>query len=402
MDEAAPSRGWDNTELVIGMILGIAHMQFRDASRNRVPSKRSRFLKLRDMYGNTHRLRLYLLDGNDFNYLGISDSSASSVAEDGEFSIDSLGIQLQQSRLYANGRQQVRVGITVEPRLGGVDTVLTDEEWASIRFLDHDSRRELPFTDTAWTGGGVGWAAQHEYSDFDYFPGSFSLPPSVNSSTRYFYISVDDAAKGSPMRLAFRIRGRNGRVYASTGYITEPDGSERYDSSYDVRLNIDINQVDPARYNGADMRIAWRGLPLAEKDTSDAVFNKAGVLSIDPRTGSGPSIRRMACSPPGAMHWQTLMPGDTNPCAMAYAQPGSKEVVCDPGIAIVMDMPAELDRAELYSSVIVLSGRVGVPSAGNEDLPRDRMTVTLLDGYGSEHELTVQFVAGTRDEIEFV
>ncbi|QWT21841.1 hypothetical protein KPL74_07490 [Bacillus sp. NP157] len=402
MDEYAVSNTHDTSALVIGMVLSDEHLQIYDRNVARLPSRRSADLLLRDEFGNDHKIRLFLIGGNGFNYLAIDSHSSVAAISSDVFSVDSLGIQLQQTRLYANGRQQVRVGITVEARLGGVDTSLTEEEWASLRFLDHDSREPVPFTDTAWTGGDVGWAAQHHDAGYARYPGSFTASESIASDTRYFFISVDAAAHGIPLRLAFSIQGRNGTIYASTGHVTPPGEAARPDPSYDVRLGIDITQEIPLRYSGSEIDIGWYELPHTAEDIDEAVYNRAGVMTIQPRTGFGPSIKRLSCNPAGVVHWQTLMPGDTNPCALAYAQPDSRDIHCDAGVAALMSVPKQLDRPQLYSSVLVLCGRVGVPMAGNEKLPRDRMAVTLLDGYGTEHNLTLQFKAGTREDFEFV
>ncbi|KJV33219.1 hypothetical protein [Luteibacter yeojuensis] len=402
LDQFALPKAPDATVVTIGMVRNKYEFHVCDAHGDWVPPQTSLYLTLLDEFGNRHAIRLYFSEGHEREWVSIDKYTFPAAIESDDFSIDSLAIHPQQTRLYANGRQQARIGITLEPRLNGADTLLTEEEWASVRLLDHDSRKAIPFTESAWTGGEVGWAAQHEHNGYEYYPGSLSMAPQADSNTRYFFVSVDSAARGTSLRVAFSIKARDGKIYESTGYLTATDGTEHYDVSYDVRTGIDITQEEPAHYVGSDVHVSWRNLPLALGDVQDAVFNKAGAVSLAPRTGVGPAVRRMSCTPAGAMHWETLMPGDTNPCAMGFAEPGSKDIHCQRDIALLMEFPATLDRAEPYSGVIVLCGRTGIPMAGNEKLPRDRMAVTLLDSYGSEHELTVQFVNGTRDEIEFV
>lgn len=397
LETCVPSYGPNSKRVVIGQVM--ADFDHDIADWNFVVRQApERNLVLVDEYGNEHYLRLYLPEGK-LNYVAIDTFTPTLPAKSlapYAVSVNKINIVPQQTKIYANGRQQIRVAITVELRVDGQPSPLTTDEVSSIKLLNYETGEEL-YTDPS------GWRQDPAFSGYDFFPGepgSFALPDAPGD-TAYAYLSAGSATVSTPLKLAFSIFLRNESVYTSTGYYTPAGGSPIYDPAYDIKDNITATAVTPVRYLASQCRLSRSPLPASTREGAHAaLFNDRVELHIEDGTGAVVRIRDMHCEPVGMIHWEKKTTDDHNPCFTGYARPGGTEVHWDPAIfEAVQPVPGLPSAAAPDRGTFLLCGRVDLPYEKHSGLHQDRIRVTLIDGYGSDQVVTLEFVERSRDEL---
>jgi hypothetical protein len=398
MGTYAPPRSPSTDWVVIGQVMGDDHYQIHDWNRVRRAEARSRNLVLMDEFGNEHFIRLYLPEGNYFNFVAIDTyrEPAQTLEIKPRFALNRIALTLQQTRLYANGRQQVRVGVTVEAKEGSEYVALTEAEKASIRLFDYDTREEIPLADAGAMPPNVAWAMQPQWAGYQYFPAVMASMPAAGE-TVFRYVTAGRAALAGPVRLGFSMLARDGTNYRSNGWVSPADGTaDWYAESLDIGFDITVTPVAPDRYAEASFLLARRPLMSSARA---GIFADVVTLEIVERAGQTLGIRDVSCDPVGMAHWQTNIPGDTNPCLLGYARPGETAVHWHPAIFEAAQPLPNLRSAEVDRAAFVLCGRVDLPASRLDDAPRGPLEVNLVDAYGSEQRCSLFFKAGTRDEL---
>lgn len=393
----APSAKAPATDkILIGQIMSNDHWQISNGS-SVIHEHRSENLYLMDESGNEHYLRLYLPDGNHFNYVAIDTWSPTSEHPEEKstldqhgvapnaFSVNRINIVPDGERVYGNGRQQIRVEITVEAREGGMPTPLTEEEKASIVMLDYDSGMPL----------GGGWSSSRVWNRYTPFPDRPRAPsiPRAPGETEDIFISAE-AITGVPLKLAFRITMRDNSTYVSTGMCKPADGDAYYDPAFDIETGVTVRAERPERY-------AAEQFTMTRSDERAVEFDDRVVITLRNLTGQVVPIRTYSCEPRGMIHWQTATPGDSNPCFIGYCLPGGTAINWDPAIAESLKdfLPGPMSSPEPGRAMFVLCGRAGIRLGDHGNLPRGPLTVYLIDDYGSDQSFRLAFRSGERDEL---
>jgi hypothetical protein len=310
-----------------------------------------------------------------------------------------VAVTLEQTKVYRNGRQQARLRLDLESRHGGRPSDLTPREIASIQLFDyHNAQTEtIPFSDD----GSVtykGWTAQRDYRGYVSHPDASGRPRARQS---YFLYLSATAEAVETLDISFLIRGDDLSVWRTNGKVTT-DGVDQMVAAMDKSNGITMTPVIPVKYPATAFLLDRRPLDRsahAEGEKAAAIFDDIVTVSILLADQTTLGVRSMTCDPAGVIHWINKLPGTRNPCLTGYAQPGETTIHWNKamdGHFGSIPLP-ELSRPETDSGVIVLCGRVDIPTwVGAPEAP---VAVTMTDAHGSVQTCHIGFVRAERDEL---
>lgn len=337
--------------------------------------------------------------------------------------LQNVAVAFEQTKVYGNKRQQARFRLELECTHDGVADYLTFSEVQRISVLVYSAMdSEIPFSDD----GSVnyhGWSAQRESLGY-LSQTDTSLRPGPRQ-TYYRYLTAASNAEET-LRVAFRIEGDDGSIYRTNGFINI-DGTDAYNSTFDKKEGITVARVDPVRYPASafelirrpysSSRFLRKALPGAfgrmaervrhvfarpgddEKERAD-IFDDIVTLSIVLADQTRLGIRSFQCDPAGSIHWKDKVSWGRQPCFTGYAQPGSTEIHWNAdmdGHWGGQPRPDTLEQAENEVGVIVLCGRVDIPSWSTA--PEAPVKATFIDAHGSEQTCHIAFEPGERDKL---
>lgn len=309
-------------------------------------------------------------------------------------------VTLEQTKVYRNGRQQARLRLDLESSHGGEASDLTPTEIASIALLDYHNTESgaIPFSDDG-SATYQGWSAQRSYRGYEPHPDASRKPRARQS---YFLYVSADAKAVETVDLSFLIKGDDLSIWRTNGRVTI-DGVEQANASMDKKVGITMTPVSPVTYPTSAFILDRQPLDrpvLADDTKAAAIFNDIVTVSIQRVDGTALGIRAMSCEPASMIHWLNKLPGTTNPCFTGYAEPGQLTIYWSTAMTDhfgSVPPPLNLDSAETDIGVIVLCGRVDIPTW--IDAPEDPVKVTMTDAHGSEQVCHIGFVKGERDEL---
>lgn len=368
-------------KVIIGLLAGNIDGRFLNASNVQVPDELTDTFYVMDAYGNQHSLVL-AYDGTDPLRLKLSKGFRNEEHPRGgtRASDPKFTVTVDHPAVYRNDRQQARLTFSIT--VG--DGPLSDQEIDSIRVIDYDTGRPIPFADDG-PDRHNGWSAQRSYRGYNFMNGTQERPD-ADGEYFYFYVAADHEAARGPLYLGLSIV-LNGTTYRSNGWETAPDGKETYRQGRDTARTKVVDSVEPEKYALSNFVLEGNEPPSA------GIFDLPVKLSLIGSRGAV-GIRTMSCTPAGMGRWASAEA--LNPCCAGYASPGETAVRWPPYMPM-HDLPSELVSAERDKGVFMVCGRVGIP--WDNDVPKGPMSVSLIDANGSDQACRLHFVDGERGRL---
>lgn len=319
-----------------------------------------------------------------------------------EWIIARVAFDIQHPMLYANGRQQSKVIAYIEAQKNAQRVKLTATERASIRLIDYMAPdAEIPFANDATGESYKGWSAQREPRGYLFHPATLTqdkaspdeTTPMAGGDYVELFVTADAGAVGGPLSLAFVVTGDNGWRYRTDGYVFAPDGTTAFNEIIDTGRDKSVRPDTPLAYGRGQFQLEQ----LRHTDKA-AIFNDTVTLSI--QDGRVIALKHMQCTPAGMIHWIDNLPSTQNPCYTGYAEPGDTHIHWNEAVPTGGQPRPTLAAAEPGKGVIMLCGRIDIPRRDHVDPPLGPMIVTMIDAYGSDQTCSIEFVPGTRDELQ--
>ncbi len=297
------------------------------------------------------------------------------------FHIDELP---PSEQLYANGLQQVRVGIELsiiseeladENGFAGPVT-LSAKELASVRLVVYRGGAELP----------AQWKISDAPNDYHPFPeGARSASANTHRSsaprgTYYPDRYVTTTAGPTDLKMALAITRDDGATFIT-------DGNDDEYGLLDV--SITLTPVVVPTYH-----LDNYSFDKTEQESNLDLF--VHVYSLSARDNQSKPLRFIGTatvSPAGMIQWHDKVAGETHASYVGYAQPGQSAVTWNTSIVYGSHKPsAKVNQPNADRLAFVLVGRNDIPfhssSAINHNGP---LLATPRDQYGNPHPIRVRF-----------
>jgi hypothetical protein len=338
--------------------------------------------------------------------------------------LQNVAVAFEQTKVYANKRQQARFRLELECTHDGNADYLTPSEVDGISVFAYAvTGSTIPFSDDG-SATYEGWSAQRE--PLGYLSQTGTPARAGPRQTYYRYLTAGPEAVET-LRVSFRVTGDDGSIFRTNGFVTI-NGVEQYDNTFDKKEGITVARVDPVHYPASAFELIRRPYSSsrflrmtpagvfgrmaefvrrllsrrshAEKERAD-IFDDIVTLSIVLPDQTRLGIRTFQCDPAGSIHWKDKVSWVRQPCFTGYAAPGSTEIHWnESGMADHwggQPRPKTLEQAEIDVGVIVLCGRIDIPSwSGAPEAP---VKVTLIDAHGSDQTCRIAFERGERDKL---
>ncbi|WP_157379491.1 hypothetical protein [Burkholderia ubonensis] len=300
-------------------------------------------------------------------------------------------------RLYANGRQQVKVEVLLQCTLPTAD--ITDDEMKTCRLIEYRGSAALPAP-----GGSGSWFSSETDNGFERYPDllfdsakdksrDIAAPLDWNRDGngvfyKTFYVSTTSR---DSLKIGVEIiRAEDNFKYRSNGEGDNGASSPASIELYPIpipRFNVDSFFWDRRRVEGPDNDFAV--------DTIDnwyfcVIYN-----------GQLVDVREFSVAPASMIKWRNPAPGDTFASYIGYAQPGSPVAVFTAGITGNSNHRPDPRVRQVNSGqgVVILVRRGDVPFYSPAEY--GPCAVRAIDAFGNEHHLNVRFLNGTdRNRIE--
>jgi len=303
-------------------------------------------------------------------------------------SLKRVDIRLEQTTVYNNGRQQLKLWVTVEALNDATPVELTEADFATLKLIDFANEQSIPFSDDEPDTDYEGWTAQRNDRGFDFQP---TINPTLVSPTamRAFYLSGSASASQYQLQVGFSITNLVGEVFLTTGWIVMGESRTAF---REIEIREKFVRAIPAVVYPRTSFV----MPLDDPDMQ--VFDERRELSIE-HNGARVGIRRMTCSPASMIHWTNSESSNNYPCFTGYAGPGDQ--------GFHWDLPAgnwklpELGGvAPEGTGLVMLCGRNDITQDPGTTWPRAPMQVSIIDVNGSPQSCTISFVNGTRGQLQ--
>lgn len=327
---------------------------------------------------------------------------------DASWKLDKPEMTISNPHVTGNGNQQVLVRFYVEASVPASAVKLTESEKESITIVDYyDSEIVIPFNEY----NDYGWKSSRVRDDrYNYFSPSFlnESPESNNINAggeRFdFYISCNDA-NASPLKIAVKITGDNGKVFITNGDSYGPSG-EPIATNYKLSLTPEITVHTPVYYDASRFFLSAPVGIAATRNSSPhaAIFNHGIYLSLSPDGSRQLALRELVAEPSGMIHWQTPDVDDRTPCFIGFANPGETNIGWHPDKTKVPTGNQPLPKLTAGDvnhdkCLIIMCGRNDIRQGdypSNFDGP---CSLRVTDVHGTPHNLKLSFIPRKRDEI---
>jgi hypothetical protein len=314
--------------------------------------------------------------------------------------LTNVEVFLEQTKVYRNGLQQARLRLNLESKHDGIPSDLTVAEIESIRLFEYHNTESVPIplsddgSDTY-----EGWSAQRDHRGYVSQPDAVGKPRARQS---YFLYLSANADAVQTMDFSFLIKGDDLSIWRTNGKVTI-DGIDQVMASMDKKVGITMTPIPPDKYPASSFTLDRRPLDrsgYADGGNAAAIFDDIVTVSIQLVDQTTLGIRGMMCDPAGLIHWKDKVTGIRQPCFTGYVQPGQTQINWNEamnGHFGDTPPPIQLESPETDLGVIVLCGRVDIPSwVGAPEAP---VKVTMTDAHGSVQTCHIGFVKGERDEL---
>lgn len=310
------------------------------------------------------------------------------------------------NNVYANGRQSIRVRMTIKViDINGEPAVLSEKERRSITLVNFHGNAELTYHDT-WSSsplnpakGKWDWSVQNN-GGYSYFPSSGALTLSTDQE-------VARAQTSDEAYIDFYLRTVDVTPFTVSARITRDDGTVFYSRNMAGGALL-LSPVRPKSYRPADYYLEEVVIaPHRYIDGSKGQFG-VGHLSyfrFGLNENPGLAFRDITCSP-GGLHGD-IGPGWTNEAAtmVGYVKPGQKNInylfpllYVDPqlkweprpGQILFTKTYVQAQPRRYFSQLL---GRTAVLNT----------SLSATDEYGNVHQLSLRFKNNQRSgDIELV
>ncbi|MEX1826494.1 hypothetical protein [Luteibacter sp. CQ10] len=281
-----------STQAIVGLLVGNLAARFKTSTQFETPEVRFTEINIVDAYGNDHPLRLGF-NGNKANELTLTRARSEPRVD--EWMITSATMRVEHAQVYANGRQQARILITIQAKRNNVPVSLTASEKASLRLIRYDDQD----TTFPWTSDEdhAGWAAQTDYRGYEFQvarDGDAGPVDPAAGDIFEVYVSAGAGEAGLRRMFGFSIEGDNGSLYRSTGHCLLADGTEQYLQHMDLGPQA-VTASHPPIYPPSSFELSGRPpvLPIYNQPLSLSIFHLGRPIGI----------RKITCTPAGMIHW---------------------------------------------------------------------------------------------------
>lgn len=289
---------------------------------------------------------------------------------DQEISLISLA-----GRVYANGRQQVKVRLKWTAKMGLANkTWLSITEKQSIRLLDPETGALLPRTLGGGGSGvdtGLGWAVSTMWDGYDYFPVEGQQVPAVSDNSHSEYLDVyvsSEGPSGEVKKVGWQVTRDDGVVFTSTGKGAGLDQS------------ISLVAVKPPVHSLQ----AYSFVPLRVRGGDDNDSQTQDNYSFNLNAG-GKEIGFRNFNMVSASTLRNRAAHDGIGSCTAYVKPRSNLVNYFPGVESLF--PAQVQNPG-NNALIILMRNVELPTHLGLGSIAD---VRAVDMQGNNHAFTVSF-----------
>ncbi|RON52337.1 hypothetical protein BK666_02910 [Pseudomonas frederiksbergensis] len=310
-----------------------------------------------------------------------------------------IAIDSASNRVYPNGRQQMKVTVSVEPLMS---QTVTDEELESAKLLVRDASGKFTLLPEA-ANGSVAWFFSHEPNNYREYPGTKDSPSPAkveNKSsavrTRVFYVMANTVSPAKPLETLYVgiTRYVDGKPY---NYIT--DGSE---SGFDAKVEVRTAEIPrfkvPDNYSFVSTLVDGNG----NSDLFTWQYSLAGANVQQPEV----AFVSANMAPAGMIQWDVKSPSATRASHVGFAQPGKVDVVYNTSIRLgsVFQPVRQVKNPKEGHVTLVLQGGNTIPfdadSAINQNGP---CVLNVVDVYGNNHQLRISFKdASAQGRLELV
>jgi hypothetical protein len=318
--------------------------------------------------------------------------------EAAKLTLQNVAVAFEQTKVYANKRQQARFRLELECMHDGKPDYLTESEIASLElFAYQDTDSTIPFSDSG-SDSYQGWSAQK--GPLGYLSQTDTSAKPGPRQAYYLYLTANPGATET-LRVSFRLTGDDGSIFRTNGFI-KINGVEQYNYTFDKNTGITVTRVDPVKYPPSAFELVRRSLYRSGERAADReVFDDIVTISIRLADLTKLGIRSFTCNPAGSIHWKDKVAWLRRPCFTGYAGPGEKTIHWNDDSMIGHwgghPRPIELPTTEAEVGVIVLCGRNDIPAWTGA--PEAAVMLTMIDAYGSDQVCWISFKDRERDEL---
>ncbi|WP_201020685.1 hypothetical protein [Pseudomonas cichorii] len=299
-------------------------------------------------------------------------------------------------KLFANGLEQIKVRVAVKPfDEQDIEVPLTPSELNSMRLIVADTLNELPYIGEegipADAPEGKQWGVNESKNPYLYYPVSSSIasePQALDGSGKSLYIQTRGE---TPLKIAVALTRADQAEFNST----EQDGSEEKHNIIEIKPEP-MPTYAIVNYEFESIRVVGGENNDYELNTIDYYYLrfKQSVQNIKFVTVEFDSPTSMA-------QWESRQYAELMGSYTGYALPGSKTLLFEPLLmqSIAPELRPSLDviagnEAPEGAVLISLHRRSDFVFDNESDFVQP-MKLKLIDEYGNQHKITVEFNSPT-------
>ncbi|WP_201007378.1 hypothetical protein [Pseudomonas cichorii] len=304
--------------------------------------------------------------------------------------------QSESVKLFANGLEQIKVRVAVKPfDEQNTEVPLTPSELNSMRLIVADTLNELPYISENGipvdAPEGKQWGVNESKNPYLYYPVSASQasePQALDGSGKSLYIQTRGEA---PLKIAVALTRADQAEFNST----EQDGSEEKHNIIEIKPEP-MPTYAIVNYEFESIRVVGGENDDYELNTIDYYYLrfKQSVQNIKFVTVEFDSPTSMA-------QWESRQYAELMGSYTGYALPGSKTLLFEPLLmqSIAPELRPSLDviagnEAPEGAILISLHRRSDFVFDNESDFVQP-MKLKLIDEYGNQHKITVEFNSPT-------
>lgn len=317
-------------------------------------------------------------------------------------------VTISNPHVTGNGNQQVLVRFYVEGREGSALVKLTESEKQNIRIVDYyDSDIVIPLDECneyGWKASRVRDNRYNYYSLSGLNENDTSNNINAGGERFDFYLSCHDAS-ASPLKVAVKVTGDNGKVFITNGESYDGSGKP-ISPNFALPLTPEITVHTPIYYDASRFFLSAPVEIVATRNGSPhaAIFNHGIYLSLSPDGARQLALRELVAEPSGMIHWQTPDVNERTPCFIGFANPGETNIGwhTDKTKVPTGNQPLpKLTAGDVNQDkcLIIMCGRNDIRQGDYPSSFNGPCSLRITDVHGTTHNIKLSFIPRERDEI---
>ncbi|KWK75907.1 hypothetical protein [Burkholderia ubonensis] len=297
-----------------------------------------------------------------------------------------IEVSSQSALLYRNGRQQVKITVTLQP----IGAELTEQERRSLKLINYRTSEVL-----AADGTSARWMQGTQFHGYDYFPErgrdeAGGLVGIATTAREYFDFYVSTlATAGESFQIGMQITRQDGAIVRSNN---QHEGD--YHSTH--RESVTVTPVESPRLTQDEYE--WKKERVLGSSGEwvfqyiDNYYLRAFYDRLRPV-----ALRSMQVTPAGMIQWHDKSANETFASYTGYGEPGSEIVHYNSAIVLGGHRPHGTIIAPMTGwGVVALAADGNIPyHSGSANGHNGPCMITAIDAFGNAHTLRVRFESAT-------